>query len=135
MLIPITNFEDFNKGTVLRVLFFLILKKFRRTFIFVGICKKYRKKQNSFTLQNYYYGSRELVEINFLFYSPYLTKAERLTSYNFKKTSKNFNFKLESFNDTRIYIDLERKFDPYDYIFGSKITFPERHRIRIKFRL
>lgn len=134
----ILNFADFQRGSVLRVFYFLTLGRFRKIFNFVGICKLYNNKScaKTFTLQNYY--GKELLEINFIFKSPYIIFIHKMNDYNFEAFTKNLHY----LNNYRLAAHLpfyappvERSYDPYDFIYSAVTSLGERRRLRRKFRL
>ena len=61
----------------------MTLNRFRKIFIFTGVCVKFNKKSRSFTLKNLQ--GRELIEINLLVDSPFLIRIENMKGYDFDK--------------------------------------------------
>lgn len=131
-------FSEIKISKVYRVLFFLRQQKHRKIFIFTGICKNLAKRSCSFTLENYY-GS-ELLEINFLYESPYIIWMEELRSYNFfskiKKQRQHVPIKVSSLYDLLTYVPLlVEGLDAYNFLYASNTKMWERRRIRYKFRI
>lgn len=132
------DFSEFKLGKVYRILFFLRQQRYRKIFIFTGICKFLRKRARTFTLQNYH-GS-ECVEINFLYDSPFIIWLEELRSYNFFVTSKYRQhkkpIKITSLNDFLTYIPLlVEGLDAYNFLYAANTEASEKRRIRFKFRI
>jgi len=134
----ISNFINFSRGSVLRVFYFLTLGRIRKIFTFVGICKFYNNRGDTktFTLQNYY--GKELLEINFIFKSPYIIFIHKMSDYNFEELTKNFhhlgNYRVSA-NLPFYAPSTEKTYDPYDFIYSVVANLGERRRLRRKFRL
>lgn len=81
-------FSNISYGVAIKVLYFLVIGKSRKIFIFSGVCNKINKKAKTFSLQNFH--GRERVNINFIYNSPFIIRLEELKSYNFssKKSKK-----------------------------------------------
>ena len=125
-----------TKGVVLKVTYFLTLGKFRRVFFFVGLCCFFRKRSKTITLRNYHHSSKENLEFNFIFNSPYVFNVLHLVNYNFTKNLKKIrSLKVNSYSYTLYYNKPLKKYDPYDYLYGANTNFHERHRLKRRFRI
>lgn len=83
------EFKEVGRGDVVRILYFLVQSKFRKIFVFSGVCTNLKKSSATFSLQNYH--GREMVEVNFIFRSPFIISLEKLNSYNFSSSLKNLS--------------------------------------------
>ncbi|HMP27987.1 MAG TPA: hypothetical protein PKD85_00205 [Saprospiraceae bacterium] len=127
-----------DTGAVLRILYFLTLGRFRKIFIFTGLCIKSNKRAGTYTLQNFH--GKDVVEINFSQDSPYIVSFDKLLTYNFDSKTKGNRldltkrYRLKHQPYKRPVGISEKRIDPYDYIYSSTVILPERQRIRRKFR-
>jgi hypothetical protein len=130
-------FNDFGPGSVLKIFHFTTLNKFRKLFVITGICTRYNKRAQTFTLSVYH--GKELVKYDFTFAAPNIVWAEVLTSYNLERTIKNIHhytpIKVHARGDKILAKDFIYRADPYDFLYRTRLTLAHKSRLRRKFRV
>lgn len=135
-------FSNIFFGVAVKILYFLVIGRLRKIFIFSGVCNKVNKRSHTFSLQNFH--GREKVVVSFIYNSPFIIRLEKLKSYNFssekkkkRRTKKDFN--ITYWNDPSygfMFISsLKRALDTYDYLYNVAQNVSERKRLRRKFRV
>lgn len=135
-------FSNIFFGVAIKILYFLVVGRSRKIFIFSGVCSKVNKRAHTFSLQNFH--GREKVTVSFIYNSPFIIRLEKLKSYNFSskkkkklKTKKDFN--ITYWNDSpygfMFISSFKKALDAYEYLYNVVQNVSERKRLRRKFRV
>lgn len=133
----VVKFDDFTRGSALKIYYFLVLGKYRKIFTLTGVCDHYRSSVKTFGLQGQH--GTETVQVKASFGAPYIVILESLKSYNFTdkfgKFRRTKTYKIGPYNDPMPVLSAKQLFDPYDYLYAPFVAPAERQRLRRKFRL
>lgn len=129
---------NFGVGDLVKVFYFNVLHRYRKIFMFTGICTDYSILHRSFTLQNFY-GS-EFVRIHFMLGAPYIVAISVLLKNPlWKRQMKMYYQKRTRFAGGAAHLTSLQNAGPYqdpaNYIYRIPLSKIERKRLRRKFRI
>lgn len=127
---------NFGVGDVIKVFYFNVLHRYRKIFVFIGVCTDYSVHHRSFTVQNSY-GS-EFVRIHFTLGAPYIVAVDVMESSSRKRHIRMYNQKRMHFMSKGIDLGLKNADiyqDPANFLYRIPLSKIEKKRLRRKFRI